>query len=351
MPDPESLRVLVVEDDPATARLIHAILRAHGYQRITPAGTIAEALAAASDADLIILDQELPDGLGLDAVPRLVSRPEPPSVIMVTGAGNEGLAAAALRNGADDYLPKNAQLPVLLPEIVERCRRKRALAEAQTAVERELIMAERVAAIGEMTVTLHHEINNPLMSATAETELLRSRTDLPAEAAEGLESIQQSLVRIRDIIRKAADLRQAAAANYLEGLRMINLAGAAEEPTINRGRALLWIPSEDVGRVVALLLRHAGFTVERVGTARELGTASNRLGVSLVVLAVPGSATAAGALGDFTLPDDRGYAVVALVAGDGTGARLAGADRVVALPIDPATLGREFTDAVDQHLG
>ncbi|MEZ4455778.1 MAG: histidine kinase dimerization/phospho-acceptor domain-containing protein [Gemmatimonadales bacterium] len=212
-------------------------------------------------------------------------------------------------------------------------------------------MAERVAAIGEMTVTLHHEINNPLMSATAETELLRGRTDLPEDAAAGLESIQQSLIRIRDIIRKAADLRQAAAANYLEGLRMINLAGAAEEPTINRGRALLWIPSEDVGRVVALLLRHAGFTVERVGTARELATASNRLGVSPSSSLCRAAPPAAEGAGGFLAPEHRGFAVVALVAGDGTGACLAGADRVVALPIDPATLGREFTDAVEQHQG
>ena len=95
------------------ATLVRTTLQASGYPQITEVGTAAAALEAAQDADLIVLDQELPDGLGIDLVPRLISRPDPPSVIMVTGAGNEALVAAALRAGALDYLPKNARLAEL----------------------------------------------------------------------------------------------------------------------------------------------------------------------------------------------------------------------------------------------
>src|SRR3989442_12732539 len=150
--------------------LVTKLLQVGGYQQITVAETAAAALSVCGDSDLVILDHQLPDATGSDLLPRLVARPDPPSVIMVTGQGNEALAAAALRAGAEDYLAKDRHLAELLPQVVERVRRTRALRRAATAVERELVRAERLAAIGEMTGTLHPEINNPLMGALSELE-------------------------------------------------------------------------------------------------------------------------------------------------------------------------------------
>ncbi len=330
--------------------IVRHLLQSAGYQRITTVTTGAEALARADDTDLVLLDHQLPDTTGIDLVPRLVARPDPPSVIMVTGAGNETLAAAALRAGAEDYLAKDGNLRALLPQIVERTRRHRALREAQTAVEEELVRAERLAAIGEMTVTLHHEINNPLMTASAEVELLLADPGLDEARRESLDSVRLALGRIRDIIRQAGELRQAASDDYLAGLRMIRLSSdAATMP--HRGRALLWIADEEVARLTALLLRHHGFTAERVSSPRELATGAERLGVSLVVLSAAGSADPADALAGFTPAPERSYALVALVSGDLTGARAAGADRVVSLPFDPATLADELVGAVDGPRG
>jgi len=351
VPDPAGLRVLVVDDDPAMVALIRKLLEHAGYSRITVGTRAADAIQLGADADLILLDYQLPDGTGIETLPRLLSRPDPPSVVMVTGEGNETLAAAALRAGADDYLVKDNHLRELLPQIVERCRRNRALREAQTAVEQALIRAERVAAIGEMTVTLHHEINNPLMTASAEVELLLADSRILGEERDSLTAIRDSLARMRDIIKRAGDLRQATSADYLAGLRMINLS-AAEAPSMShRGRALLWIADEDVARLSALLLRHAGFTVERVGSSRELGSGAGRLGVTLVVLTTAGSDRPEGALGGFEPDADRGYAVVALVTGNPAGAKEAGADRVLTLPFDPATLSDELLTAVTARTG
>ncbi|MBL8986468.1 MAG: response regulator [Gemmatimonadetes bacterium] len=351
MPDPAAIRVLIVEDDPAMVALIRKLLQVGGYQRIQVTASTAEALAHAAESDIIILDYQLPDGTGIDLLPRLLSRSDPPSVIMVTGEGNETLAATALRAGAEDYLVKDHNLRDLLPQIVERARRNRALREAQTAVEQELVRAERIAAIGEMTVTLHHEINNPLMSASAEVELLLTDRTLAADRRESLESVRDSLLRIRDIIKRAGELRQASSADYLAGLRMINLAAADPASRPSRGRALLWIADESTARLAALLLRHAGFTVERVESARELGSGAGRLGVTLVVLSAPGTPDPTVALGGFAADPARGYALVALIDGDPAGARAAGVDRVLQVPFDPATLSDELIAAVDERLG
>ena len=351
MADPAALRVVVVDDDPAMVALVRKLLQASGYQRITICVSAAEALVQAADADLILLDHQLPDGTGIDLLPRLIGRPNPPSVVMVTGEGNETLAAAALRAGADDYLVKDARLRELLPQIVERVRRHRALEEAQTAVEQELVRAERLAAIGEMTVTLHHEINNPLMSASAEVELLLTDRRIDGDNRASLISVRESLVRIRDIIKKAGDLRQASSEDYLAGLRMINLGGGTAASINHRGRALLWIADESTARLAALILRHGGFTVERAGSARELTSGAGRLGVNLVVVSAPGTTDRNQAFAGFEPDPHRLYALVALIAGDTTAARAAGADRVLALPFDPATLSEELLATVAARLG
>ncbi len=330
--------------------LTRKLLQAGGYQRVTTCTSAAEALAHAGEADLILLDYQLPDGTGIDLLPRLIGRPSPPSVVLVTGEGNETLAAAAHRAGADDNLVQDGQLRELLPQIVERVRRHRALEEAQTAVERELVRAERLAAIGEMTVTLHHEINNPLMSASAEVELLLADRSIDGDRRDGLASVRESLLRIRDIIKKAGDLRQASSEDYLAGLRMINLGSAAEAGVNHQGRALLWIADEATARLAALILRHEGFTVERVASARELTTGAGRLGVTLVVVSAPGASEPAQAFSGFIPTPIRDYALVALVAGDTTAAQSAGADRVLPLPFDPATLSEELLSAVAARL-
>lgn len=325
--------------------LVRQLLAASGYRDITLATSGAGALSAAPLADLVILDHQLPDTTGIALLPRLVARPDPPSVVIVTGEGNETLAAAALRAGADDYVAKDAQFRELLPQIVERVRRTRALRAAQRAVEQELVRAERLAAIGEMTVTLHHQLNNPLMGATAEVELLAADPALTPGQRASVAAIRESLERITDIVRRAGQLREATSQDYLAGLRMISLPAAAPVPLPHRGRALLWIADEEAARVTAMVLRHSGFTVERSASAGDLTRAAARPGVSLVVLSAVGTADPADALGGFAADARREYGLVALVDGDPSGALAAGADRAVTVPFDPATLADELLAA------
>lgn len=327
----------MVDDDPAMVALARSLLTAAGWPDIRTAGTGAAALAAADAADVILLDHQLPDTTGLELLTRLLARPVPPSVILMTGAGSDQLVAAAMRLGAEDYLAKDGRLRELLPELVERARRNRLLRETRTAVERDLVRAERLAAIGEMTVTLHHEINNPLMAALAETDLLLAATGLEARARDGLGSIKEALIRVREILKKAGDLRRADSTAYLSRLGMIDLAGRVDPPVALRGRAVLRAHDEELGRVASLLLRHAGFTVERVRSVREAETEARQPGTTLVVLTLAGDGSAA--LDGYQAPPERPYAVVALVQPGpaSTEALAEGADLVLTLPFDPAT--------------
>jgi len=337
-------KVLLVDDDPDLGRLVQHVLKSHGYEPAVQVSTGREALASLDGVDIVLLDQQLPDTSGLDVLDAIRTRPTPPAVILVTGHGNESLVASALRRGADDYLAKDSALTELLPQILERVRRGRELRKALAEAEQDLVRAERLAAVGEMTVTLHHEINNPLMAAFADVELLLNDSGAsPETLKQGLEDIRQALRRIRDIVQRIGKLREVRSKDYLRGVRMVDLERKDQEVSVlQRGTALLHLPDEDLTRIVSLLLRGAGFQVERCGTIPELQVSAARIGVTVVVIAGGASTPGAHPLGGFVAAGGREYLLVALVAGEGTAAAAAGADHVVRLPFDPGTFTGEI---------
>ncbi len=351
MAEPMSPRILLVDDDPDIVRLVQHVLQTAGLGAATQVSTGRAALTALAGMDIVLLDHQLPDTSGLDVLRAIRALPSPPAVILVTAHGNESLAATALRLGADDYLAKDPALADLLPQILERVRRNRELRKALAAAEADLMRAERLAAIGEMTVTLHHEINNPLMAAYADVELLLADPQAAADKrTEGLESIRQALRRIRNIIQRVGGLREARSKDYLRGLRMLDLENPDQTvPGVDRGMALLYLPEEDVARVVSLLLRQAGFQVRRVDSIGELEKSADSIGVSIVVVA--GGATTPGLhpLSGFRPGAERDYLLVALVAGGESAALAAGADRAVHLPFDPGTFTTEILAALDER--
>ena len=333
--EPMKVRVLVVDDDHDFGRLVTSVVRDAGFGEAVWVATGAAALKSAAECDIVLLDHQLPDTTGLDLLPALRTLPTQPSVILVTAHGDEALAVRALRAGADDYVIKDGSLPSLLPEVIERVRRHRALGEALAAAERDLVHAERLAAIGQLNVTLHHTMNNPLMAAFAETELLLG-SKLTREQAGSVKGIRDALGRIRDILHRLDTLEDARTTDYLEGVRMIDLSRRSKPMPVLLGDAVLWFPDDDIARVVGMLLTHAGFGVERVESVDQLS--ARVAGVSVQLVLVAGSAAAGTEpLGGFKPAPDRRYTLVALVPGDGSRARVAGADHIVALPFDPGT--------------
>lgn len=334
--DHAPLRVLIVEDDIPTGRFLASLVTGADYPEPVLVETGSAALLAAGQADLILLDQALPDTTGLELLPAFRALPDPPGVILVTANPDASLAAQALRAGVDDYLVKDDALPRLLPEVMERVRRLRALRAALAAAERDLVHAERRAAIGQLNVTLHHTINNPLMAAFAELELVRRSAGLTPEQAHGLEAAHTALTRVRDILQRVGTLRHDHTTEYLEGIEMIDLSRRTRQTPVLQGEALLLIGDEAVARVVAMLLKHAGFAPNRVGDVRELMARSQQLGASLVVVE-GGYGIGTDPLAGFRPAADRGYTLVALSTDDGAPARALGADLVVPLPFDPGT--------------
>jgi two-component system NtrC family response regulator len=70
---------------------------------------------ASSEAfDVIFLDIKMPDGNGLDLLPRIRELPSHPEVIIITGSGDPDGAELAIKNGAWDYIQKSSSTKEML---------------------------------------------------------------------------------------------------------------------------------------------------------------------------------------------------------------------------------------------
>jgi two-component system cell cycle response regulator CtrA len=118
------MRVLVVEDDPATRQSIELMLRKEQWVvDSTNLGEDGLEIGKLYDYDIIILDLGLPDMDGMDVIRSLrAARVETP-VLILSGLNEPERKVRGLGVGADDYLTKpfdRAELVARLQAIVRR---------------------------------------------------------------------------------------------------------------------------------------------------------------------------------------------------------------------------------------
>jgi len=70
----------------------------------------------------------------------------------------------------------------------------------KAALESEVVKTERLAAIGQLTAGIAHEINNPLAGLITVVDTLKLRQDLDPRALRSLELIDRGLIQIRDTV-------------------------------------------------------------------------------------------------------------------------------------------------------
>lgn len=121
--------ILVVDDDDVDReRLLRMLRRYSGPPRIVEAASKAAALSAlASDRfDFVFLDFKLEDGDGRELVPDIQALTGRQALIVaITGAGNEQVAAGAIKLGVHEYLPKYTLTAARLHQALDEGQRYR----------------------------------------------------------------------------------------------------------------------------------------------------------------------------------------------------------------------------------
>ncbi len=120
-----SIRILIIEDEPGTRRLLSRILESSNMTAEEAAcGKSGLMAAARRPPDAVILDLGLPDTDGLEIINELRTWSEVP-IVVLSGDGQEDVKVECLRAGADDYVTKPFGAEELLARLEAILRRRR----------------------------------------------------------------------------------------------------------------------------------------------------------------------------------------------------------------------------------
>ncbi|MBI5163532.1 MAG: response regulator [Magnetospirillum sp.] len=178
-----AIRVLLIEDEPAHARLVALQLRSVGSPPFVVAAVerLSEARRrlAEQDFDIILADLSLPDSTGLATLRALIEAAPDRPVVALTGNDDDAVALEAVKHGAQDYIVKGHGDPAMLSRIlryaIERKATERALTEARDRAQ------AAVRAKSLFLATVGHEIRTPLNGILGGARLL-AETSADAQA-------------------------------------------------------------------------------------------------------------------------------------------------------------------------
>ena len=214
----DSLKILVIDDNPADRELYKQFLVDDFDQEYefseTGLGKEGVKVCNTDDFDCVLLDYNLPDLNGVEFLNLLDRKTKTRiPVIMLTGQGNETVAADALRAGATDYLPKRVvsteSLKRTIGNAVEKFHLRKAIENQTHRLEennRELIRKHDE--IQRFYQTVSHELKTPLTAIKEFASIMLDGLsgDVNDDQKEYLEIIKESCMQMANGVNDLLDI-------------------------------------------------------------------------------------------------------------------------------------------------
>ena len=119
-------RILIVDDEPHTRRVLALNLQQDGHEVSECAGVqAARKVLMAKDFDVVLTDQKMPDGDGLQVLAAAIEADPAVSVVVITAFATVDLAVESMRQGAFDFITKPFQPEVVRAAVSRACERTR----------------------------------------------------------------------------------------------------------------------------------------------------------------------------------------------------------------------------------
>ena len=221
------MRILLADDDLLMRELLQTVLAAYGHEvEVFDNGADVWAAFDAAPAPMIVLDWEMPRMDGLEVCRRVRDHAagEDAYLLLITARSKAADLEDVLRAGADDYLPK----PVTPSDVAARLRiaeKRIEVATARRRAESELRQARYLAGVGEVSLALQHEINNPLAALLTTAAIVKEGMVSPEEVPASLAIIEEQARRIAEVLKRLRDVQTDRSVEYAHGQRMVDLSG------------------------------------------------------------------------------------------------------------------------------
>lgn len=260
------VRILYLDDDPGLGVLLSRALAPHGYAvENVQSGEEAIERLRRGHFDVIALDHNLTNEIGLDIIPKVRALPDAPPVIYVTGSEDVRIAVAALKAGAVDYVWKDVQghYRELLRQAIDTAVEQEKLKHEREETQRQIAEARDRAEL--LLKEVNHRVANSLAIVSSFVQMQANAMADPA-AKDMMRDTQARINAIAGVHRRlytSSDVRFVEVNAYLRSLvdelaaglnldrRNLKFAAAGEEVVIATDKAV------SLGVIITELLTNA----------------------------------------------------------------------------------------------
>jgi signal transduction histidine kinase len=251
------IRVLLVEDNPADARLVEVTLcrgvdvefELDWVDRLDDA---LVRLAAEPPIDVVLADLGLPDSHGLETYEKINERAPGVAVVLMTGLDDDETALAAVKRGAQDYIVKGATDKRFLTRVLKYAveRKQAYMHERQRAAELERAYYELEKAYRDLHTTQAMLMRELLDLSPRPGKPVLRRTKLTAivEAARKLVDSELSQRDIRVVTEVTHGLPEVLVDDRLMMQVFLNLFLNAVEAMDREGKLTIRFKSGELAR-------------------------------------------------------------------------------------------------------
>jgi signal transduction histidine kinase len=208
-------RVLLVDDERDFLDSLSQRLILRGLPVLTAfSGPEALDVLSREEVDVVVLDVRMPGMDGIETLRRIKETHPRIEVVMLTGHADLELSLEGMRFGFFDYLTKPVAIGDLIEKVGEAHRRRlgepvEARETFRDKLKEHMIVADRLASLGELAASIAHEINNPLAVISESAGWLRSKMEHPDTTAEDLErAVALALEKIDRAVDRASRISQ-----------------------------------------------------------------------------------------------------------------------------------------------
>ncbi len=306
-----SEKLLVVDDERMILELTSMVLTTRGFDvSVVDNAPDAYEMIERERPALVLLDYMMPKVNGLDALKEIRERFPETYVIMFTGKGSEEVAVELMKNGASDYVLKpfsNAKLVErienvlrirsielhnkaliqeqerLLDEIESWNRTLEERVEQKTIelemAHHEVLLTEKLAALGHLSAGMAHEIRNPLNSISLFAQVMSSGLEDEPEMKSYSEKIINEVERIDAILVKllstskrspfqlrTINIDSVITTSLQPFLGQMNVQGVALQTELGEKTPSILADADELGQIFSNLFANALFEMKEGGT-------------------------------------------------------------------------------------
>ena len=202
-------RMLVVDDDPRSRKLLEGFLSAEGYSiRSAEDGPTALELARDDPPDVVLLDVMMPLMTGYEVCSILKKDPRTRlcQVMLVTALDSTPDKVEGLDTGADDHVPKPVRRDEFLAKVRALLRAHRLIEELEEARQQLAVRNNELQLKRTLAQSLVHDLKSPLSAILGNLDLLEMRSDeelryLVLRSKQGAKRMLKLILNLLDVER------------------------------------------------------------------------------------------------------------------------------------------------------